>query len=86
MLGHRRCVDAHREAAVDWKPEAHGLLERETHLGAHHGTSDVAGGMNGVAAMHMAPSDYFPHERRMVRMTAGLVKPTGVASKTGPMR
>lgn len=32
-----------------------------------------------LQTMHMAPSDYLPHERRMVRMTAGLVKPTGVA-------
>jgi hypothetical protein len=28
--------------------------------------------------MHMAPSDYLPHERRVVRVTAGLVKPAGV--------
>lgn len=32
-----------------------------------------------LQTMHMAPSDYLPHERRVVRMTAGLVKPTGVA-------
>ncbi len=32
-----------------------------------------------LQTMHMAPSDYLPHERRVVRMTAGLVRPTGVA-------
>jgi taurine dioxygenase len=32
-----------------------------------------------LQTMHMAPSDYLPHQRRMTRMTAGLVKPTGVA-------
>lgn len=31
-----------------------------------------------LQTMHMAPSDYLPHERRVVRVTAGLVKPTGV--------
>jgi alpha-ketoglutarate-dependent taurine dioxygenase len=31
-----------------------------------------------LQTMHMAPSDYLPHERRVVRMTAGLVKPMGV--------
>lgn len=32
-----------------------------------------------LQTMHMAPSDYLPHERRVVRMTAGLVRPTSVA-------
>ena len=32
-----------------------------------------------LQTMHMAPSDYLPHERRVVRMTAGLVRPSGVA-------
>jgi len=32
-----------------------------------------------LQTMHMAPSDYLPHERRVVRMTAGLARPTGVA-------
>ena len=31
-----------------------------------------------LQTMHMAPSDYLPHERRVVRMTAGLARPTGV--------
>ena len=31
-----------------------------------------------LQTMHMAPSDYLPHERRVVRVTAGLVKPAGV--------
>ncbi len=31
-----------------------------------------------IQTMHMAPSDYLPHERRVVRVTAGLIKPTGV--------
>jgi alpha-ketoglutarate-dependent taurine dioxygenase len=33
-----------------------------------------------LQTMHMAPSDYLPHERRVVRVTAGLVKPEGVAA------
>jgi taurine dioxygenase len=33
-----------------------------------------------LQTMHMAPSDYLPHERRVVRVTAGLVRPTGVGS------
>jgi len=32
-----------------------------------------------LQTMHMAPSDYLPHERRVVRVTAGLTRPTGVA-------
>lgn len=31
-----------------------------------------------LQTMHMAPADYFPHERRVVRVTAGLVEPKGV--------
>jgi taurine dioxygenase len=31
-----------------------------------------------LQTMHMAPNDYFPHERRVVRVTAGLVEPRGV--------
>lgn len=33
-----------------------------------------------LQTMHMAPSDYLPHERRVVRVTAGLVKPMGVSA------
>ena len=33
-----------------------------------------------LQTMHMAPSDYLPHERRVVRVTAGLVKPEGVSA------
>lgn len=33
-----------------------------------------------LLTMHMAPSDYLPHERRVVRVTAGLVTPTGVSA------
>jgi taurine dioxygenase len=32
-----------------------------------------------LQTMHMAPKDYLPHERRVIRVTAGLVRPTGVA-------
>jgi taurine dioxygenase len=31
-----------------------------------------------LQTMHMAPNDYFPHERRVVRVTAGLIEPRGV--------
>ena len=37
-----------------------------------------------LQTMHMAPSDYLPHERRVVRVTAGLVRPTGVAEASEP--
>ena len=36
-----------------------------------------------LQTMHMAPSDYLPHERRVVRMTAGLVRPAGVGELAG---
>ena len=28
-----------------------------------------------LATIHLAPSDYLPHERRVVRVTAGLTTP-----------
>jgi taurine dioxygenase len=31
-----------------------------------------------LATLHLAPSDYLPHERRVVRVTAGLTTPTPV--------
>jgi taurine dioxygenase len=36
-----------------------------------------------LQTMHMAPKDYLPHERRVVRVTAGLVRPTGVGEAAG---
>ncbi|MDG2001977.1 MAG: TauD/TfdA family dioxygenase [Novosphingobium sp.] len=39
-----------------------------------------------LQTMHMAPSDYLPHERRVVRMTAGLVKPMSVAEYEAQQR
>jgi taurine dioxygenase len=34
-----------------------------------------------LATLHRAPNDYLPHERRVVRMTAGLTRPTGVGEQ-----
>ena len=33
-----------------------------------------------LVTLHLAPDDFAPHRRRMVRVTAGLVTPTGVAT------
>ena len=33
-----------------------------------------------LATLHLAPSDYFPHERRVVRVTAGLATPGSARS------
>ncbi len=34
-----------------------------------------------LATIHLAPNDYLPHERRVVRVTAGLTTPTGVMAR-----
>ena len=37
-----------------------------------------------LATIHLAPNDYLPHERRVVRVTAGLTTPTGVSAQAAP--
>jgi taurine dioxygenase len=38
-----------------------------------------------LATTHIAPTDYHPHERRVVRVTAGLTAPRGVRQALAPL-